>query len=260
MRTVLLHFAFALAPLSTLAVSDSPALRIVSAAFLFVSVFAFVHDAMHRSLGLPRWANELVLSLGGALMGVSGAAARSLHLVHHARPGAEDDLEGQALRMTFGNALLVSPLTYLLMPFRAARRARSEQRRRQVVEWLLVVGFLGPALASGGAQRTYALVSLVANMSLQVWGSYLPHRAPPAALALARAIAWTRAPLVVSFAFHDLHHRRADLSCFDLVRRAETGEKWQAPAPLVIRATPRRRARPAEFADGRSIRQPGHGK
>ena len=57
---------------------------------------------------------------------------------------------------------------------------------------------------------------LGAQMTIQVWGSHLPHRAPAALVEVAKAFAWTRSPLLLSFAFHELHHRRANVSCFDL--------------------------------------------
>ena len=239
MRTFLLHLAFAIGPLFGLLALDSPFGRVVMAALLFVSIFAFSHDAMHRALGLPRWANEIALSLGGVVMGVSGAAARALHMVHHARPGAADDFEGQGSRLGIGQALLIAPLAYLEAPLIAARRAPAGKRRRQIAEWFLVLLFFGVCIASGGASRTYAFVCLGAQLTIQVWGSHLPHRAPAALVELAKAFTWTRSPLLLSFAFHELHHRRADLSCFDLAERprarvvgarsASAEDRWPRP-------------------------------
>lgn len=215
-RPFLLHLLFALFPLVALTLVDAPLPHAVFGALLFVSVFTLVHDAMHRSLGLPRWANELILSIGGALIGVSGTAARTMHVVHHARPGAPDDFEGQTLHLSLGRALFVSPRSYFELPVRALRRSRPEVHRRQLVEWGVVLALFTAGIAGGGAMRAYAVVGFVAQITIQVWASYLPHRASAELVSLAKSLAWTRAPLVVSFAFHDLHHRRPSLSCFAL--------------------------------------------
>lgn len=204
------HVLFALPALGALVAWNSP----VAGALLFVSVFALVHDAMHRSLGLPRWANEAILAVGGAFMGVSGTAARTMHLLHHARPGAPDDFEGRGIRLSLGRALLASPLAYFELPALAMRRSR--RRGRQLGEWALTATLFFAGLAAGGAPRTHALVALVAQLTIQVWASHVPHRAPAWMIGIARGLAWTHLPLVLAFAFHDLHHERPDLGCFEL--------------------------------------------
>lgn len=213
---VFLHFAHAVVPFALFLVADSLLLRLVFGALSFVSLFAFTHDAMHRVLGLPRWLNELSLTLGAALMGMSGSAARVLHFVHHARPGAPDDVEGRALRQSLLRNVLLTPFTYFTLPFVAYRRSRPALRRRQLLEWALAAGFLGSALVLGGGLRTYALVCLLAQITVPIWAGLLPHRAPPRLLALAARFTWTRSPLVLSFVFHDEHHEHANGSVFEL--------------------------------------------
>ncbi|AKU93946.1 hypothetical protein AKJ09_00610 [Labilithrix luteola] len=213
---VFLHAAHAVVPFALLVTTDAWLVRGVAGALLFVSVFAFAHDAMHRVLGLPRWLNELALTLGAVLMGMSGSAARVLHLVHHARPGAPDDVEGRALRVSWLSAALASPASYLALPFVAFARSRAGLRRRQLVEWALVVAFLATSLRMGGAPRAYALICILAQSTVPLWAGRLPHRAPAHLLAFARRLTWTRSPLVLSFVFHDEHHARANGSVFDL--------------------------------------------
>src|SRR5262249_28418827 len=160
-----------------------------------------------HSLGIPRWANEIVLTVAGAMIGVSGTAARTMHIVHHARPGATDDFEGRTLHGSLGRALIVSPCSYFELPFRAFARSLSTMRRRQVFGWALVLALFGAALIAGGRARLYAEVCVIAQLTIQIWAARLPHRAPRALLDTARFLVWTRAPLVLSFVFHDLHHQ-----------------------------------------------------
>lgn len=211
-----LHLVFAFPPLATMTIVESPIARAISGALLFLSLFSLVHDAMHRSLGLSSRANELVLSIGAVLIGVSGTAVRATHFVHHARPGAPDDIEGKTLRLSLWRAVLVSPFAYFELMIRAGRHVRPRARRRQWMEWGCCVVALSVAMSWGGAPRTYALVVCFAQLTIQVWASHLPHHPPALVLSLGRALAWTRIPLVSAFVFHDLHHRRADLSSFEL--------------------------------------------
>src|SRR5688500_6017305 len=51
----------------------------------FVTYGSVSHDLVHRSLGLPRWLNELFLTAIELLMLRSGRAYRLAHLNHHAR-------------------------------------------------------------------------------------------------------------------------------------------------------------------------------
>ncbi len=71
----------------------------------FFTYASISHDLVHRNLGLPKWLNEMLLSLTELLALRSGHAYRSSHLHHHAHFPEEDDLEGAAARMNFWQAL-----------------------------------------------------------------------------------------------------------------------------------------------------------
>ncbi len=165
---------------------------------------------------LARVDHRSLSALAAALIAVSGAATRTMHVVHHARPGSPDDFEGQTLHLTLGRALLAAPRSYFELPFRAFRCARSAARWRQLFEWSLVGALLLGAFAIGGRPRLYAEVCLAAQLTIPIWASHLPHRPPRVLAAVARSLVWTRAPLVLAFVFHDLHHRQPSVSCFGL--------------------------------------------
>lgn len=220
-RLLALHAGFALPAFLLFVTAKAMSVHVVSGAILFMSVFALIHDAIHHALALPRWANELVLTVFGALMGVSGTAARSHHVIHHARPGAPDDLEGMALRVPLRCALWLSPRSYFRMAVVAARRARPMVRRRQLGEWALVLVLYAAAVKARGAALDYAMTCLALQLTIPLWAGLLPHRSPLWLVELARALAWTRSPLVVSFAYHDVHHAHAGWSVFDLPTNVE---------------------------------------
>lgn len=63
------------------------------------------HDLVHRNLGLPRWLNQLLLSLLEMLALRSGHAYQAAHLHHHARYPHDDDIEADASRMSLFRSL-----------------------------------------------------------------------------------------------------------------------------------------------------------
>lgn len=75
-------------------------------ALSFFTYASTSHDLVHRNLGLPRWLNEILLCAIELLAFRSGHSYRIVHLHHHARFPAEDDLEGAAAGMPWWRALL----------------------------------------------------------------------------------------------------------------------------------------------------------
>jgi beta-carotene hydroxylase len=103
-------------------------------AFLAVMALSFFtygstsHDLVHRTLGLRRWANDLLLSATELLTLRSGHAYQMAHLHHHAQFPDVDDVEGASARMSFGRALLEGPIyQFRIWPW-ALRRASARER------------------------------------------------------------------------------------------------------------------------------------
>ena len=71
----------------------------------FVTYGSVSHDLVHRTLNLPQWLNEILLSAMELITFRSGHAYRYTHLHHHARFPAGDDMEGEAARMPLKRAL-----------------------------------------------------------------------------------------------------------------------------------------------------------
>jgi beta-carotene hydroxylase len=72
----------------------------------FVTYGSVSHDLVHRTLRLPHWLNEALLSAMELIAFRSGHAYRFTHLHHHARFPHDDDIEAEAARMPLGRALL----------------------------------------------------------------------------------------------------------------------------------------------------------
>jgi len=110
------------------------------AGLMFITYVSTSHDLVHRTLGLPRWLNEVLLALIEGLVLRSGHAFRITHLHHHRRFPEHDDIEGQAAHMTWWRALLEGVSLQPRLFLWAWRRARPDERRWMAVEcaWIWV--------------------------------------------------------------------------------------------------------------------------
>jgi beta-carotene hydroxylase len=146
-------------------------------ALSFVSYGSTSHDLVHRSLGLPRHANEILLCVIELLGVRSGHAYRAAHLHHHARFPADDDIEGAAARMTWigalANGVTLQPRVWLW----ATRRASKDR------PWVIGEGVACFALVIASVAMATVTPVFLVYVGLMVAGSwviplltsYLPH-------------------------------------------------------------------------------------
>lgn len=191
---------------------DSVAIGALGSAGLVLGAFGLGHDLAHRVLALPRAVTSTLLSLSYLVMLSSGHGIAHTHRVHHRRPLADDDVEGRAARRSFVGALLHAPIDAWSGRVAGVRLARGLDRAVVVGENLAAValaGVLASGLVPGG--RIHLAVCLVAQVTIGLWASWIPHHAPGWLIALARPIA--RGPSLVarSLVHHDLHHARPDV-------------------------------------------------
>lgn len=184
-----------------------PAAIAAASASLFFAAFAAQHDLAHGALRLPRRIRELALSAVGALLLMSGHATRTLHLRHHSRLFAEDDLEGSSAKLSLLRAIWAAPVLAIRMRLEALSSVHGRERRFVVVEYLLnaMTVLAMPALC-GEVGAIYAAIAVSLQIAMPVWAGHIPHRAPVWAVAIARRLAFTRSPTMLSLAYHDLHH------------------------------------------------------
>lgn len=152
-------------------------LAVVAVIALFVTIVASAHDLVHRSLGLPAWTNEILLSFVAMLVLESGHAYKITHLQHHRRFPLDDDPEGDPARMAFWRAVLEGPIFLFRLwgwSYRRVPRARG---------WLLLEAgwFVGFVLASIAlwprhpALLVYTVLVIVGSWAYPVTTVYLQH-------------------------------------------------------------------------------------
>ncbi|MCB9742612.1 MAG: fatty acid desaturase [Alphaproteobacteria bacterium] len=213
----LLRLSLAGASLALAASSGHAWLALPSAAALFLAAFAFNHDALHGALGLRPRLRDASMLVAGVLMGLSGHAIRVMHLLHHARPLAPEDLEGAAARVSLPQAVLASPGLMASMRVAAWRRAGRRGRRWQAVEELAAAAWmLGMLLSGVPALQVYAGVALALQLFMPAWAGHVPHRAPRWLLRLALPLALAGSSVAASLAFHEVHHRHPRVPCAEL--------------------------------------------
>lgn len=184
---------------------------------LFLTSFTVAHDASHGALGLSRRAHRVLVSLAALPMLISGQAMRRMHAIHHARPLADDDLEGDGARRSALGAIATGPCNAVALRIAAFRRAPRTERVVQLAESLAGLA-LGLVLAASGrpALVTYVVTALVLQLSMSFWASHVPHHAPAWAIAASRRLSFLRSPVLLSLAFHELHHQRPRVPCQEL--------------------------------------------
>jgi fatty acid desaturase len=176
--------------------------------------FAFFHDAAHGALGLPpRW-NDMILMVTSAPLLMSGHGQRQLHLRHHARPLAADDLEGAGALQSLWWAAVTAPMASVHMRVMSFSAVNASVRPWLWVENGINIIIAVVAIASGHVGVQCALlVMLVLQLTMNAWASHIPHRAPHWLLHLAGKLAWTRSPVVLSLVFHLEHHAQRVPNC-----------------------------------------------
>ena len=145
----------------------------------FLTYGSISHDLVHRNLGLPKWLNEILLALIELLAFRSGHAYRAVHLHHHARFPAEDDLEGAASKMSFPRALvegigLQPRLWFFAMHYKGSHRVWA------IIECLTGAALFGACVAAipiTPAPIVYAALMIMGSWIFPVITAYIPHDA-----------------------------------------------------------------------------------
>jgi len=141
-------------------------------ALSFVTYGSISHDLVHRTLALPRWLNETLLSAIELLTFRSGHAYRVTHLHHHAHFPAADDLEGAAAAMPFWRAALdgitLQPRLY------AFALKKSHDRAWIIGEGIAIVAML-IASSLSFATAIYAAMMIAGSWIFPLVTAYAPH-------------------------------------------------------------------------------------
>jgi beta-carotene hydroxylase len=143
----------------------------------FITYGSISHDLVHRSLGLPKQINDLFLSLIELLAIRSGHAYRLVHLHHHARYPAEDDIEGAAARMSFIRTLFEGIIFQTKLWVWAVRR-RHQERRWVVIEAMICTLIIALSIAlypTTPVPLLYVVLMVMGSWIIPLITSYIPH-------------------------------------------------------------------------------------
>jgi beta-carotene hydroxylase len=149
-------------------------------ALSFVTYGSVSHDLVHRSLGLPRRLNDLLLTAIELLLFRSGRAYRLAHLNHHARyPELHNDPESQAAYGTFWAALRSGPLFFIRLWFWAIR-CYPAHRVRLIAEVaaILVLGLCAVIVALIGwsvVPLVYMVLAYLGTWVVPLATAFIPH-------------------------------------------------------------------------------------
>lgn len=175
-------------------------------ALSFVTYGSVSHDLVHRSLRLPRFANDVLLCVIELLALRSGHAYQAAHLHHHARYPHEDDIEARAARGTFFGAILEG---FAFQPCIWMWALRHAPRNRNWIVGEGVACLILIAAAAAAAIWTpiflvYALLMIAGSWVIPLVTSYIPHDpTAPNELLQTRVFRGTVASLI---AFGHLYH------------------------------------------------------
>jgi beta-carotene hydroxylase len=176
----------------------------------FLTYGSISHDLVHRTLGLPRWLNEILLSLIELLAFRSGHAYRAVHLHHHAAFPADDDIEGAAARMPLWRALIEGVSLQARLWLFAMRRpgAHRPWAAAECAAATLMFAACIVAAPITIAPLAYALLMIGGSWIFPLITAYIPHDAAGASdlvqtrLFRGKVLSW----LAMEHLYHLEHH------------------------------------------------------
>jgi beta-carotene hydroxylase len=182
-------------------------------ALSFATYGSVSHDLVHRSLGLPRRLNDLLLTAIEMLLLRSGRAYRLAHLNHHRRyPDPGCDPEGLAAGGTVWEALRSGPLFFARLWWWAVR-CFPAHRPRLLAEGVAIAALAVTAVALAWAASSsvflvYVLLAYLGTWVVPLATSYIPHT--PAGdgplLQTRRFRGWVLRLVALDHLYHLEHH------------------------------------------------------
>jgi beta-carotene hydroxylase len=154
-----------------------PLAILATAANTFFSYGSTSHDLVHGNLGIPRWLNQVLLSLVELIGLRSGHAYRAAHLYHHTRFPHDDDVEATAAHGSVLKALATGPGHQIKIWWWAMRHAKHDRL------WIAFEGLACGAIivASAALFRIttapliYVICVVLGSWTFPLITAYLPH-------------------------------------------------------------------------------------
>lgn len=194
----------------SLALADGGPLApaLLASAVFFMAGLRQAHGGFHRTLGLPRGADDGFLFLLSLSMAVPLHAVKFNHLRHHARPLAHDDVEGACARLPWWLALASGPLFTVRMLCHAFAQARGRALGWMVAEAAALMAVVAFAVGSESYLLRYHLVVMaLGNCLTGFFAVWLVHRGcDPSATYARTQRGWLVNTLTLNLLYHLEHH------------------------------------------------------
>ena len=181
-----------------------------AAAFMFfLACLRVAHDVFHGNLGLPRWADAIVLAAMSPAMLTSLHAVQVTHVRHHAHCLDDDDVEAASARVSAVGALLLGPFFAARTHVAGIRHATGRQRPYIAAELgaCVVVIWLALGPARGSAFASHAWLMAMGQTLAPFFAVWTVHRGCDSAHYVARTLRnRLKSFIVLDMFFHVEHH------------------------------------------------------
>jgi beta-carotene hydroxylase len=149
-------------------------------ALSFATYGSISHDLVHRSLRLPQWLNEVLLTAIELLLLRSGRAYRLAHLNHHAcYPSPANDPEAAASHGTFWAALRSGPLFFPRLWWWATHQYPLHRTRLiaegGVILCLVVAAIMAAVAGWSAIPIIYVVLAYLGTWIVPLATAYIPH-------------------------------------------------------------------------------------
>ncbi|MEO6005651.1 MAG: fatty acid desaturase [Opitutus sp.] len=199
---------------------------LAAAGLMFITYVSTSHDLLHRTLGFPRWLNELLLSAVEMLALRSGHAFRLSHLCHHRHFPDDEDVEGKVARMSLGWALLEGVGQQTRLFVWAWPRARPLEKTWMAAEAVWAIGIVVASVALlplTPVLLVYVLLIVTSSWLYPVATVWIPHRADTTnVLHQTHAVRGRMVPeLFLQHTYHLEHHLYPSVPSFNWRKLAD---------------------------------------
>jgi fatty acid desaturase len=174
----------------------------------FLTGLRQAHGAQHYSLGVPRWAQDLLLLALSVLMLSSLHALQATHMHHHRHVLGKSDLESATARMPWWKAILSGPWFILALNVGGYRMATGVKRTWITLEAALIAGYLVLIFSLGpAALQLFAIAMLIGECLTGFFAVWTVHHDCDPDHQVARTQrGWWKTFLTYQMFYHVEHH------------------------------------------------------
>lgn len=179
----------------------------VGSFMFFLCALRLNHEAIHANLGLPRWADSLVMHVLSALMLGSNHAESWCHMQHHKHAMGPQDHEGKCGHMTAWEVLRYGPRFPVDINLTAWRGGNARTRRLIRRDWMWCAGFVVIALLSGQGFLLLHIAAMVCAQCLAAFFAvWVTHQGLAGSSVAARSQRGPLARAAYLMFYHREHH------------------------------------------------------